>query len=95
MTKLSYVRLVTSFVKSLTHFVGVYGGVAGVKAIPGDPRGETFICRYPTGFVDFKRPAPFTVRTAMDFVKIASFQSDVVELLSRFVLFPNEDRLVL
>ena len=59
MTKLSYVRLVTSFVKSLTHFVGVYGGVSGVKAIPGDPRGETFICRYPTGFVDFKAPCTF------------------------------------
>ena len=44
MTKLSYERLVTSFLKSLTHFVGVYGGVSVVKAIPGDPRGETCTC---------------------------------------------------
>ena len=83
MTKLPYERLVTSFLKSLTHFVGVYGGVSVVKAIPGDPRGETCTCVAHS----------FTVRTerAMDFVKIASFQPDVVEL---FVLFPNQDRLV-
>ena len=31
----------------------------------------------------------------MDFVKIASFQLDIFELLSRFVLFPNQDRIFL
>ena len=30
----------------------------------------------------------------MDFVNIELFQPDVAELLSRFVLFPNQDRLV-
>ena len=51
MTKLSYVRLVTSFLK----IVGVYGGVSGVITILGDPGGETCTCRYPTGFADLKR----------------------------------------
>ena len=37
MTKLS---LITSFRKSLTHFVGVYGGVSGVKAYPMGSRGQ-------------------------------------------------------
>ena len=42
-------------------------------------------------------PCSFSTRgrrkRAMDFVKNASFQPDEVELLSRFVFFPNQDRL--
>lgn len=65
------------------------------KSHPIGSRGQgRCTCRYPTGFVDFRGPVALVRRErAMDFVKIASFQPDVVELLSRFVLFPNEDRL--
>ena len=40
MTKLLYLRYITSFLKNLTHFVGVYGGVSGVRAILWDPGGR-------------------------------------------------------
>ena len=70
--------------------------MSGVITILGDPGGETCTCRYPTGFVDLKRLTALILERerAMDFVNIVLFQPDVAELLSRFVLFPNQDRLV-
>lgn len=73
MIKFLYVCLVMLFVKSLIYFVGVYGGVFGVKVILGDFRGEIFICRYFMGFVDFKCFVFFIVWIVMDFVKIVLF----------------------